>query len=101
MDIDTACSRHGYIIKYLNCPIVWKSQLQGEVALSSSESEYTGLSYALREAIPIMNLLNELKDNGFVDEVAKPRIYCEVFEDNTGALEMAQIHKYIVREQNT
>ena len=100
MDIDTARSRHGYIIKYLNCPIVWKSQLQGEVALSSSESEYTGLSYALREAIPIMNLLNELKDNGFVDEVAKPRIYCEVFEDNTGALEMAQIHKYRPRTKH-
>ena len=100
LDIDTARSRHGYIIKYLNCPIVWKSQLQGEVALSSSESEYTGLSYALREAIPIMNLLNELKNNGFVDEVAKPRIYCEVFEDNTGALEMAQIHKYRPRTKH-
>ena len=47
-----------------------------------------------------MNLLNELKDNGFVDEVAKPRIYCEVFEDNTGALEMAQIHKYRPRTKH-
>lgn len=99
-DIDTARSRHGYIIKYQNCPIIWKSQLQGEIALSSSESEYTGLSYALREAIPIMELLNELRQYGFIQEVQTPRIYCEVFEDNTGALEMAQIHKYRPRTKH-
>ena len=99
-DIDTARSRHGYIIKYQNCPIVWKSQLQGEVALSSSESEYTGLSYALREAIPIMELLNELGDHGFIESVQVPRIYCEVFEDNSGALQMAQIHKYRPRTKH-
>ena len=46
-DPDTAHSRHGYIILYAGCPIIWKSQLQMEIALSSTESEYTGLSYAL------------------------------------------------------
>ena len=50
-DRDTARSRHGYIILYYGCPLIWKSQLQTEIALSSTESEYTGLSYALREAI--------------------------------------------------
>ena len=63
-DRDTACSRHGYIIKYMGCPIIWKSQLQTEIALSSTESEYTGLSYALREAIPIMSLLQEMQNFG-------------------------------------
>ena len=46
-DPDTARSRHGYFITFAGCPIVWKSQLQTEIALSSTESEYTGLSYAL------------------------------------------------------
>ena len=41
------------------CPIIWKSQLQTEIALSSTESEYNGLSYALREVIPIMELLKK------------------------------------------
>ena len=27
---------------YTGCPIVWKSQLQMEIALRSTESEYTG-----------------------------------------------------------
>ena len=38
---DTARSRHGYIVKFMGCPIVWKSQLQQEIALSRTESEYT------------------------------------------------------------
>ena len=48
---DSARSLHGYIIKYMNCPIVWKSQLQHEIASSMTESEYTGLSYGPRDLI--------------------------------------------------
>jgi len=43
----TARSRHGYIIMYAGCPITWASQLQTEIALSSIESEFIGLSMAL------------------------------------------------------
>ena len=63
---DSARSRHGYIIKFMNCPILWKSQMQNEIALSSCKSEYTGLLYALRDTIPIMNLLKELYSKGFL-----------------------------------
>ena len=45
---DSARSRHGYVIMYEGFPILHKSQLQTEIALSSTESEYTGISYALR-----------------------------------------------------
>ena len=58
---DTAQSRHGHIIRYAGCPIVWKSQLLGEIALSSTESECTGLSHALWEVIPIMELPKEMR----------------------------------------
>ena len=30
-DRDTARSRHGYIILYYGCPLIWKSQLQTEI----------------------------------------------------------------------
>ena len=56
-DGDKVRSRHGYVIMFEGCPILHKSQMQTEIALSSTESKYTGLSYALREAIPIMRLL--------------------------------------------
>ena len=50
---------------YAGCPIVSKSQLQTEISLSTTEEEYTGLSYALREVIPLMELLKEMKEKGF------------------------------------
>ena len=65
-----------------------------------TESEYTGLSYALRDAIPIMNLLKEMKANGFPIQSAMPKVHCKVFEDNTGALEIAKIHKYRPRTKH-
>jgi len=91
---DTARSRHGYVIKYEGCPIVWKSQLQTEIALSSTESEYTGISYALREEIPLMNLMKEMKENGFPINELAGTVKCKVFEENSGAIEMAKVHKY-------
>ena len=99
-DRDTARSRHGYIINYAACPILWKSQLQTEIALSSTESEYTGLSYALRDGIPIMELLKEMKGHGFPINSPQARTHCRVFEDNSGALEMAKIHKYRPRTKH-
>ena len=56
-EIDSVRSRHGYVIMYAGCPIVSQSQLQTEIALITTESEYTRLSYALREVIPLIELL--------------------------------------------
>jgi len=97
---DTERSRHGYIIKFMGCPIVWKSQLQNEIALSSAESEYTGLSYALREVIPIINLVEEIQKQGFLKSTKTPKVFCKVFEDNSAALQMANIHKYRPRTKH-
>ena len=99
-DRDTARSRHGYIIRYKGCPVVWKSQLQTEIALSSTESEYTGLSYALREAIPLMEILKEMKAQGIDIADTRAKLHCKVFEDNSGALEMARVHKFRPRTKH-
>jgi len=99
-DRDTARSRHGYFITFAGCPLVWKSQLQTEVALSSTESEYTGLSYALRDAIPIMRLFEEMIAMGIPIDSAEAKVHCKVFEDNTGALEIAKVHKFRPRTKH-
>ena len=62
---DTTKSRHGYVIFYSGIRITWKSHLQTDIALRSTDAEYTGLSYSLQEAIPIINLLKKLKENKF------------------------------------
>ena len=48
--------------------------LQMEMEISSSESEYKGLSHALREAIPLMTMLEELKEQGFPVDKTKALI---------------------------
>lgn len=159
-DPDTARSRYGYIIMYAGCPIVWKTHLAQEICLSTTEAEYTGLSYALREAIPMIELLKELEqynihstltmvkeattepkelykknknrksdldrqwqtastaiprspkytpthsdtsterniaptamDHTKMQRQIKPTVYCKVFEDNSGCVEMARFPK--------
>jgi hypothetical protein len=99
-DRSTARSRHGYYICYGGIPIAWKSTLQQEIALSSTESEVTGLSYALRETIPIISLLEEMKELGYPVSSAAAEIHCQVFEDNSGAIEIARKHKYRPRTKH-
>ena len=96
----TARSRHGHIIYHAGCPILSKSQLQTKIALSTTESECTGASYALRDAIPIMEMLKELRRNGFKIITTKAYVKCKVFEDNGGALEMLRVDKYHPRTKH-
>ena len=100
MSRDTARSRHGYFVMYKNFPLSWKSQLQTEICLSTTESEYTGLSHALREVIPLMQLLKEMKEHRFPVVKTAPDIKCRVFEDNSGALEMSTNHRYRPRTKH-
>ena len=82
-------SRTGYLIKYSNCNIIWCSKLQTEIALSSTESEYVALSQSLRDGIPLMELLRELKEAvPFSDTI--PKIHCHIFEDNKGCIELVK-----------
>jgi hypothetical protein len=92
-DIDTARSRTGYVIIYAGCPIIWKSKLQTQIALSTTEAEFMALSTALRETIPLMELVKELQQNGYDLTATKPTVHCRVFEDNSGALEIATVPK--------
>ncbi len=78
---------------YAGCPITWAPQLQTEIALSSIESKFIGLSIALQTTIPLMELVKELKLQGFNMVSTKPIIHCQVLEDNSGALETAKVPK--------
>ena len=51
------------------------------------------MSQALRDVIPVMNLIQEMKEKGFQVICVQPNVYCKVFEDNSGALELARLPK--------
>ena len=91
-DEENVLSRTGYVIKCANCPVLWVSKLQSEIALSTTESECIALSTALRDVIPLMGLVKDVS-NTFNLEVTKPVMHCKVFEDNNGALELAKALK--------
>ena len=90
-DRDTARSRSGFVIKYLGVPILWKSQLQDTISLSTTEAEYVCLSQALRRTIPIMRLVQEMEECGVPVGSTRPKIMCKAFQDNSGALALAKL----------
>ena len=92
-DASTVKSRTGFIIMYAGCPVVWCSKLQTQVTLSTTEAEYISLSHALREAIPLINLLKEMQDKNISTVSKTPTVFCKAFEDNSGALELAKSPK--------
>jgi len=92
-DTDTARSRTGFIITYAGCPVFWSSKLQTEVALSTTEAEHIAASMALRELIPMMELMMELKNRGFDFLTTAPKVHCKLFEDNSGAIELLRVKK--------
>ena len=85
----TVKSRSRWIVFYAGCPIIWASRLQTQVALLTTEAEYIAMSQSLRDVLPIMVLIQEMKEKSFQVICTQSYIYCKVFEDNSGALELA------------
>ena len=92
-DSNTAKSRSGYLISFLGCPVTWSSKLQTIVALSSTEAEYVSLSQSMREVLPMIGLINEIRDNEFDVRTTDPQVHCKAFEDNMGAIELSKLPK--------
>ena len=93
IDPMTSKSRSGWIVWFAGAPITWASKMQTITAMSTTEAEYIALSTSLREVIPLMELLTEAREQGLHVGNVPPRIHCTVFEDNSGALELARLPK--------
>ena len=89
----TTKSQSGWVIMYTGCPITWSSKLQTLTVLSTMEAEYIALSSALRDQIPIMQLMKEVITQGIDMKFVPPCVHCTAFEDNGGAIELVQLPK--------
>jgi hypothetical protein len=78
---------------YAGCPIIWASQLQPEIAQSVTESAYISLSQELRQTIPLMRLVKEIQEKLDLPMETIPKVHCKLFEDNSGAVELANVPK--------
>jgi hypothetical protein len=90
-------SRTGFLINVGNCPILWRSQLQTEVSLSTLEAEYSALSQSLRVVLPLHRMIVEVASQLKLLETVKSSIAARVFEDNNGALSLATKQKITAR----
>ena len=85
-----AKSRTGFVVIFANCPLLWVSKLQTEIALSTLHSEYVSLSHSVRALLPLKSLIKEVIDNLGIDgENLKFVSSSSVYEDNNGAIVVA------------
>jgi hypothetical protein len=63
-------SRTGYVIFIQGCLIVWKSKIQGDVATSTTESEYNALSMIMRDVLPLLILTKIIANNLGITKIA-------------------------------
>ena len=90
-------ARSCYIIFYAGCSIIcWKSKMQTQVALSTTESKYSHQPLCccpLGSNLPTTDDSRNMQKQGLKFKDTQPKVHCKTFEDNSGALEMANIHE--------
>ena len=72
-DPTSAKSRTGYVILFQGCPILWVSKMQTQCALSTMESEYLALSQAMRDLVPLREIMKEINKEVFDKVIHKPK----------------------------
>jgi hypothetical protein len=81
-------SRTGYVLTLGDVPVLWGSKLQSEISLSTMEAEYIACSTAMRELLPIRELMTSLAGHLGIERDEVSTVSC-VWEDNNGALTLA------------
>jgi hypothetical protein len=64
------------------------------------EAEFIAMSQSFCDVIPIMGLVQEMREQDFQNICIKPYVYCKEFEDNSGALELARLPKLCPRTKH-
>jgi hypothetical protein len=95
----------GFVITFCGCPITWGSKLQTEIALSTTESKYIALSTAIREILPLRQVLQDIMKYSFLHlSSSKPDNIknlafqsslspSKVYEDNNACIILSTWHK--------
>ena len=89
---DPVCvrSRTGYVINVAGCPVLWKSQLQTEIATSTMQAEVIALAACCRELIPIVAMAKEVGIAVGLSTSESIKMHMYIHEDNTGARVLTQ-----------
>ena len=94
-DQDPLCvkSRSGYLITFMNCPLLWTSKLQTQIALSTMESEYIALSQSMRELIGVREVLKEIYEIVLKDSASFKKVQYTTHAKTFGSLPSSIVHE--------
>ena len=84
-------SRTGFVILLAGCPVLWKSKLQTEIALSTMEAEYVALSQSCKDLFPLLDQINELGEAVGLPVSKDTNLHTTIYEDNVGALTLGRL----------
>ncbi len=90
-DPDNVKSRAGYVILLNGCPIIWTSKLMDSICLSTMMAEYYALSMAMREVLPLRDLVKVIANGCGISQECQTTFKVIVWEDNMGALTLANL----------
>ena len=90
-DSKSVKSRTGYVINLAECPVIWVSKLQSDIALSTMEAEYNALSMAMKDLLPLQRLVHTVAGAVSLDVQNLIEMKTTVWEDNSGALTLANL----------
>jgi hypothetical protein len=99
-DPNSARSRTGYVFTLGGNPVHTASKLHTSIALSSTESEYVGISTALREFIPMRTTAGMICKAFKVETGQFNQMKSTIWEDNNGALKNAQAKRITPRTRH-
>ena len=83
-----------------DCPIHWTSEMQTEVALSTTESECIALCQAFREFVPMQRFFNDMLESFNLQALCPPTVESKTLEDNNGTMSMATMPKMSPRTKH-
>jgi hypothetical protein len=91
---DPSCvkSRTGYFICIMDCPVVWVSKLQTDIATSTQESEYNSFSMATRDLLPLQQLSKSIVKGLGGDDIGTAKVQTVGHEDNLGCLKLTKMN---------
>ena len=79
------------MVTFANCPLLWVSKLQTEIALSTLHYENVALSHSVRALLPLKSLIKEVIENMGIDSDSLKFVSSSsIYEDNNGAIVVAK-----------
>ncbi len=84
-------SQTGNVIYLANCPVLRKSKMQTEIALSTMKAEYIALSTSCHDLFLLIDITNELCTALQVKMQNKTQMHIKIHKDNIGALTLGKL----------